>query len=50
MASAIVATSTWASLEAFQQARQIIGETIRDVPFDEWEARPRELFQLNEEA
>lgn len=44
----IVATSIWESSKAFQQARRIIGETIRDVPFEEWEARPRELFQLNE--
>jgi quinol monooxygenase YgiN len=37
----IVAISTW-------ESRPVIGEAIRDVPFDEWEAKPRELFNLDE--
>src|SRR6516162_4006807 len=44
----IVAISTWESRQAFLNARPVIGETIKDVPFDEWEAKPRELFNLDE--
>jgi Antibiotic biosynthesis monooxygenase len=44
----IVAISTWESQQAFLNARPVIGETIKDVPFDEWEASPRELFNLDE--
>ena len=40
----IVAISTWESSQAFFNARPVIGEAIKDVPFDEWEAKPRELF------
>jgi len=46
----IIATSIWESSAAFQQALPIIGGAIKDVPFGEWEAQPRELFQLNEMA
>lgn len=44
----IVATSTWVSEEAFRKAMPVIGASIRDVPFAEWEARPRELYRLTE--
>ncbi len=44
----IVATSVWESEEAFKKALPVIGNTIKDVPFDEWEAKPRELFRLKE--
>jgi quinol monooxygenase YgiN len=46
----IVATSIWESATAFQQAAPMIGAAIKDVPFDEWEAPPRELLRLNEGA
>jgi quinol monooxygenase YgiN len=46
----IVAISTWESHQAFLNARPVIGEAIKDVPFDEWEAKPRELFNLDELA
>jgi hypothetical protein len=44
----IIAISTWESQQAFLNARPVIGEAIKDVPFDEWEAQPRELFNLDE--
>jgi quinol monooxygenase YgiN len=44
----IVAISTWESRQTFLDARPMIGEAIKDVPFDEWEAKPRELFNLDE--
>jgi hypothetical protein len=44
----IVATSIWESVADFQQAVPMIGGAIKDVPFDVWEARPRELFRLDE--
>ena len=44
----IVAISTWESRQAFLIARSVIGEAIKDVPFDEWEAKPRELINLDE--
>ena len=44
----IVAISTWESEQAFLHARPVIGEVIKDVPFDEWEAQPRELFNFDE--
>jgi hypothetical protein len=46
--SRIVAISTWESRQAFLNARSVIGETINDVPFDVWEAKPRELISLDE--
>lgn len=44
----IVAISSWESRQAFLNARPVIGEAIKDVPFDAWEAQPRELFNLDE--
>ena len=44
----IVATSIWESEEAFNRAIPVIQKAVKDVPFTEWEQRPRELFQLNE--
>ena len=44
----IVAMSIWESREAFTAARPLIGAAIAGVPFDSWEGRPRELFQLDE--
>ena len=44
----IVATSVWESEASFQQAIPIIGGSVRDVPFDVWEERPRELLRLVE--
>ena len=48
MGNRIVAISTWESQQAFLHAGSIISEAIKDVPFDEWEAEPRELFNLDE--
>ena len=44
----IVAISTWESQQAFLKARPVIGEAIKDVPFDEWEAKHRELINFDE--
>ena len=48
MGNRIVAVSTWESQQAFLNARPVIGEAIKDVPFDEWEAKPRELINFDE--
>ncbi|HYM83926.1 MAG TPA: antibiotic biosynthesis monooxygenase [Candidatus Dormibacteraeota bacterium] len=44
----IVAMSVWESRERFLEARSAMGEAIADVPFERWEARPRELLGLDE--
>jgi hypothetical protein len=41
----IVALSIWDSPEAFQGALGRIGAAVVDVPFGEWELRPRELIR-----
>ncbi len=46
----IVALSIWQSGEAFQAAFARIGTVVADVPFDQWEERPRELFRAEEVA
>ncbi len=44
----LVALSTWESRQACLIARSGIGEAIKDVPFDKWEAKPRESINLDE--
>jgi len=44
----IVATSIWESEESFRGAIPVIQGAVKDVPFGDWEQRPRELFRLNE--
>lgn len=44
----IVATSAWESEAAFREAGPVIGAAIKDVPFSDWEEKPRELFRLVE--
>ena len=44
----MVATSAWQSEEAFRKAIPLIGNAIKDVPFAQWEEKPRELFRLSE--
>ncbi len=44
----IVATSIWATEESFTKAVPIIQQAVQDVPFSDWEMKPRELFRLNE--
>ncbi len=46
-AGTIMAVSTWESQEALQAAMPAFREALKDIPFDEWEARPRELHRLN---
>ena len=48
MGNRIVAISTWESQQAFLNARPVIGEALKDVPFGEREAKPRELFNFDE--
>ncbi len=47
-AERVVAMSTWTSPEALAAARPAMAAAIADVPFDEWEARPRERYLLDE--
>ncbi len=44
----VVAMSVWESRDALAAARPAISAAIADVPFDQWEARPRDLFFLDE--
>ncbi len=44
----IIALSIWESRQAFQAALEKIGAGVAGVPFDEWEARPRELIRADE--
>ncbi len=46
----IVAFSIWASGAAFDAAMPALADAVADVPFEQWEARPRELFRLDEVA
>ena len=46
----VVATSVWASKDAFTAARPTIGAAIAGVPFEAWEARERQLFAVDELA
>jgi len=46
-AGTIMAISIWESQEAFQAAMPAMREALKDILFDEWEARPRELHLLN---
>jgi len=39
--------SLWESQEAFQAARLAMIEAMKAIPFDEWEARPREFHTLH---
>ena len=43
----LVAISMWESRKAMLATVPIVSATIKDVPFDEWEVRPREIYQLN---
>jgi len=43
----IMAITIWESNEAFQAARPAMIEALKAIPFDEWEARPREFHTLN---
>lgn len=43
----IMALTIWESQEAFQAARPAMIEALKAIPFDEWEARPREFHTLN---
>ncbi len=45
--STIMAITIWESQEAFQAARPAMIEAMKTIPFDEWEARPREFHALN---
>ena len=42
----IVAISIWDTQEAMLAAGPAIMEVTKDVPFEDWEARPREIYQL----
>ncbi len=44
----IVATSIWESEASFMNSIPVIQGAVKDVPFSDWERKPRELFQLNE--
>jgi hypothetical protein len=44
----IVAISIWESHDDLVAARPAMATAIADVPFAEWEARPRELLTLDE--
>lgn len=44
----IVAISIWESQETFNQALPAMATAIANVPFQEWEARQRELIQSTE--
>jgi precorrin-6B methylase 1 len=43
--SRIIAISIWDSPSSFQAALLKIGTAVAGVPFNEWEARPRELIR-----
>jgi len=44
----IVAISIWESQNAFQEALGRFASAVGDVPFGEWEQRPRELIRASE--
>lgn len=43
----IVALSIWRSKADFLAAGPTVQETIKNVPFDEWEATPRQIYLLD---
>lgn len=43
----MMALTIWESQEMFQAARPAMLEALKAIPFEEWEARPRELHMLN---
>jgi hypothetical protein len=43
----IVAISIWDTKEAMLAAVPLIVGVTKDVPFDDWEAQPREIYQLD---
>ncbi len=44
----VIAISLWSSPEAMQAGMQQLFAGIRDVPFDQWERKPREALVLPE--
>ena len=44
----VVGVSIWESREAFEAAQQRIFAATADLPFDEWEERPRDVLLLEE--
>jgi hypothetical protein len=46
----VVAVSVWSSPEALQAGSAVLFAGLGEVPFDEWETRPRELMTLPEVA
>jgi hypothetical protein len=44
----VLAMSVWESRAALAAAVPTMGEALKDVPFEEWESRPRELMNLDE--
>jgi len=42
----IVAISLWDTQEAMLAAGPLMMGVTKDVPFDDWEAKPREIYQL----
>ena len=44
----VYAISIWASKEAFEAGAGQMASVVADVPFDEWEERPRELHVFEE--
>jgi hypothetical protein len=45
----VVGISIWETKEAMLAAGPLIMEMTKDVPFDDWEARPREIYELDVE-
>ncbi len=43
----LMALSVWESQEALQAAMAAMREALTDVPFGDWEERPREMHVLN---
>lgn len=43
----IVAISIWDTKEAMLAAAPLMMGVTKDVPFDDWEARQREIYQLD---
>ncbi len=46
----VIAISVWSSAEALQAGRATLFAGLGEVPFEEWERRPRELLTLPEVA
>lgn len=44
----VIAISVWESMEALQAGMQQLFAGLGDLPFDQWESRPRELLTLTE--